>query len=136
MVTVTVSISDKLYDLLREIERETGKGRSEIIREAIIKEYEAITGKPAAATTGVNEKTLSQGEKTKMAIVQKMREMGLYEAAEVPEQLIRNVISQIAGYDERTVTKYFRILYREMLLPANFEPAPKRSRAKTTWGLK
>jgi len=136
MVAITASISDKLYDILREIENTTGKSRSEVIREAIIREYEAATGKPAATTTGINEQTTSQGEKTKMAIVQKMREMGLYEAAEVPEQLIRNIISQIAGYDERTITKYFRILYREMLLPPNFEPSAKRSRVKTSWGLK
>lgn len=136
MVAITVSISDEVLDLLREMEKKTGRSRSKTISSLIKEGYKNITGKDAEIIEEVKSTTTSKGERTVMEIVDQMKEMGLYEADEVPEMLVKNVIAQVAGYDERTIQKYFKILDREMRLPEGLIRISKKPKNKTSWGMK
>lgn len=120
MKTITLSVSQQVYDLLTELSEKREKSKSEIIRELIKKEYEQ-SADISNKNTEVRTKAISRGELTVQEIVRQMKNNGLYDADSVPEALIRNIIASVAGYDERTISKYFNILYRRMLLPDNIE---------------
>lgn len=136
MVAITASVSDEVFDLLRKMEERMGKSRSELIRTAIMDLYAKSTGEEVHIEERKKREAESRGQKTVREIVERMREMGLMEAEEVPEAAVRNIIADIAGYDERTVQKYFKILDREMLLPPGIIITPRRPKNRTSWGLK